>query len=54
LQGTKFELKRRYSVDAYEEEKANVDAIVALLPKGFKAGADMKKIGQKRLISTLA
>ncbi|MEK7876537.1 MAG: hypothetical protein AAB325_10150, partial [Pseudomonadota bacterium] len=40
LQGTKFELKRRYSVDAYEEEKANVDAIVALLPKDFKAGME--------------
>ena len=38
LQGTKFQLKRRYSVDAYEEHKANVDAIVALLPKDFKAG----------------
>jgi len=40
LQGTKFELKRRYSVDAYEEHKANVDAIVALLPKDFKAGME--------------
>jgi hypothetical protein len=36
LQGTKFELKRRYTVDAY----ANVDAIVALLPKDFKAGME--------------
>ncbi|MGH8662273.1 MAG: hypothetical protein ACREUB_11015 [Burkholderiales bacterium] len=40
LQGTKFELKRRYAVDAYAEHKANVDAIVALLPKGFKAGME--------------
>ncbi|MGQ0579457.1 MAG: hypothetical protein ACT4PQ_11185, partial [Betaproteobacteria bacterium] len=40
LQGTKFELKRRYSVDAYAEHKANVDAIVALLPKDFKAGME--------------
>jgi hypothetical protein len=40
LKGTKFELKRRYSVDAYEEHKANVDAIVALLPKDFKAGME--------------
>jgi len=40
LQGTKFQLKRRYSVDAYEEHKANVDAIVALLPKDFKAGME--------------
>lgn len=40
LQGTKFKLKRQYSVDAYEEHKANVDAIVALLPKDFKAGME--------------
>jgi hypothetical protein len=40
LQGTKFKLKRRYSVDAYEEHKANVDAIAALLPKDFKAGME--------------
>jgi len=40
LQGTKFQLKRRYSVDAYEEHKANVDAIAALLPKDFKAGME--------------
>ena len=40
LQGTKFQLKRRYSVDAYEEHKDNVDAIVALLPKDFKDGME--------------
>ena len=40
LQGTKFELKRRYAVDAYAEHKANVDAIVALLPRDFKAGME--------------
>jgi hypothetical protein len=40
LQGTKFELKRKYAVDAYAEHKANVDAIVALLPKDFKAGME--------------
>jgi hypothetical protein len=40
LQGTKFQLKRRYSVDAYEEHKANIDAIIALLPKDFKAGME--------------
>ena len=40
LQGTKFKLKRQYTVDAYEEHKANVDAIVALLPKDFKAGME--------------
>lgn len=40
LQGTKFKLKRQYAVDAYEEHRANVDAIVALLPKDFKAGME--------------
>lgn len=40
LQGTKFELKRRYAVDAYAEHKTNVDAIVALLPNDFKAGME--------------
>jgi len=40
LQGTKFELKRKYAVDAYEEMKADIDAIIALLPKDFKAGME--------------
>ena len=40
LQGTKFQLKRKYTVDAYAEEKANVDAIAALLPMDFKAGME--------------
>ena len=40
IQGTKFKLKRQYTVDAYEEHHANVDAIVALLPKDFKAGME--------------
>ena len=40
LKGTKFQLKRRYSVDAYEEHKENVDAIAALLPRDFKAGME--------------
>ena len=40
LQGTRFKLKRQYTVDAYEEHHANVDAIVALLPKDFKAGME--------------
>ena len=40
LKGTKFQLKRRYSVDAYEEHKDNVDAIAALLPKDFKTGME--------------
>jgi hypothetical protein len=40
LQGTKFQLKRQYAVDAYEEHKANVDNIAALLPKDFKKGME--------------
>ena len=40
LKGTKFKLKRQYTVDAYEEHRSNVDAIVALLPKDFKAGME--------------
>ena len=40
LAGTKFKLKRQYAVNAYEEHKANVDAIVALLPKDFKNGME--------------
>ena len=40
LQGTKFKLKRQYTVDAYEEHRANVDAIVACLPKDFKDGME--------------
>jgi hypothetical protein len=40
LQGTKFSLKRKYSVDAYEEQKEKVDAIVKLLPKDFKDGME--------------
>jgi len=40
LQGTQFTLKRKYTVDAYEEQRANVDAIVALLPADFKAGME--------------
>src|SRR5450756_1246318 len=40
LQGTKFQLKRRYSVDAYQEHRENIEAIVALLPKDFKAGME--------------
>lgn len=40
LEGTKFELKKRYSVDAYLEQRENVDAIVALLPDDFKDGME--------------
>ncbi|MFZ2736848.1 MAG: hypothetical protein WAY02_01270 [Burkholderiaceae bacterium] len=40
LKGTKFKLTRQYSVDAYEEHKEKIDAIVALLPADFKAGME--------------
>jgi hypothetical protein len=40
LKGTKFRLTRRYTVDAYEEQRENVERIVALLPKDFKAGME--------------
>jgi hypothetical protein len=40
MQGTKFKLGRRYVVDAYEEHRENVDAIVALLPGDFKSGME--------------
>src|SRR4029078_8075067 len=40
MKATRFQLKRRYSVDACEEHKDNVDAIAALLPKDFKAGME--------------
>jgi len=40
MQGTKFELNRRYAVDAYAEHKARIEAIVALLPGDFKAGME--------------
>ena len=40
LKGTKFKLKRQYAVDAYEEHRANIDSIIALLPKDFKDGME--------------
>lgn len=40
LQGTRFRLKRQYTVNAYEEHRAGIDAIVALLPADFKAGME--------------
>lgn len=40
LQGTKFEVGRRYAVDPYEEHKDSVDRIVSLLPPDFKAGME--------------
>ncbi len=40
LKGTKFEVGRKYAVDAYEEHKEAIDRIIALLPKDFKAGME--------------
>jgi len=40
MKGTRFQLKRQYAVDAYEEHKSRIDAIVALLPKDFKDGME--------------
>src|SRR5262245_1838677 len=40
MKGTRFQLKRRYAVDAYEEHKERIDAIIALLPQDFKAGME--------------
>jgi hypothetical protein len=40
LKGTKFEVGRKYAVDPYEEHKANIDKIIALLPSNFKAGME--------------
>jgi hypothetical protein len=38
LQGTKFQVGRKYAVDGYVEHKEAVDKIIALLPDDFKAG----------------
>lgn len=40
IKGTKFEVGRKYAVDPYEEQKAEIDKIIALLPKDFKAGME--------------
>ncbi len=40
LQGTKFQVGRKYAVDGYVEHKEAVDRIIALLPKDFKAGME--------------
>ncbi len=40
IAGTKFEFKKTYSVDAYVEQKENIDNIIALLPGDFKAGME--------------
>jgi len=38
LQGTKFEVGRKYAVDGYVEHRENVDRIISLLPADFKDG----------------
>jgi hypothetical protein len=40
LKDTKFTIGRKYAVDAYDEHKANIDKIIALLPADFKDGMD--------------
>ena len=40
LQGTKFEVGRKYAVDGYVEHRERVDRIINLLPEDFKAGME--------------
>ena len=40
LQGTKFEVGRKYAVDGYVEHREAVDRIIALLPEDFKDGME--------------
>jgi hypothetical protein len=40
IEGTKFEVGRKYAVNPYHEHKERIDRIVALLPKDFKAGME--------------
>jgi hypothetical protein len=40
LKDTQFTIGRKYAVDAYDEHKANIDKIIALLPADFKDGMD--------------
>ncbi len=40
LQGTQFDVGRKYAVDGYVEHREAVDRIVALLPDDFKAGME--------------
>jgi len=40
LQGTKFEVGRKYAVDPYEEHKERIDQIAKLLPSDFKDGME--------------
>ena len=40
LQGTQFEVGRKYAVDGYVEHREAVDRIISLLPADFKDGMD--------------
>lgn len=40
LQGTKFEVGRKYAVDGYVEHREAVDRVIALLPADFKDGME--------------
>ena len=40
IQGTKFEVGRKYAVDPFEEHRENIEKIIALLPPDFKAGME--------------
>ncbi len=40
LQGTKFDIGRQYAVNPYEEQKEEIDKIIALLPEDFKDGME--------------
>ena len=40
LQGTKFEVGRKYAVDPYVEHKERIDQIAKLLPSDFKDGME--------------
>ena len=40
LEGTKFEVGRKYAVDPYVEHKESIDRVIALLPDDFKAGME--------------
>jgi hypothetical protein len=40
LQGTKFDVGRKYAVDPYEEQKESIDRIISLLPSDFKDGME--------------
>jgi hypothetical protein len=40
IEGTKFEVGRKYAVNPYEEHRESIDKIVALLPDDFKDGME--------------